>query len=186
MSEEEIKVGDIVRKRYGKKHIEVTFVAEKGRGYYWRLQGKYLHSGQTVQGRYLEDFVKVDENEVGEDKGMRGKLFKVIADGRFGEGLTTDNQGNYVLQMKDSSNAVQVFDPKTLELIVPFTFCVKYAGGSEQQYLGKEGILAVGDFVLEHSNNKMNFGVVTKINTKAETNKKFSGRKVLTEKVSFD
>lgn len=180
-----IRVGDIVRKRNGKKHIEVTFVSDNNHHYY-QLIGKYVESGAAVQSRYKNGFVKIGNEEVKGEIGMRGKLFKVKADGRFGEGLTTDKEDNYVLQMKDASNKIEVFKENELEMIVPFTFAVKYSGGSEKNYRGKEGVLAVGDYVIEHVNGKFNFGVVSKVNTKVDTTAKFKGRKILTERVVFE
>jgi len=50
----------------------------------------------------------------------------------------------------------------------------------------REGVFVVGEYVIEHSNGKFNFGVVSKVNTKVDTTAKFKGRKIVTERVVFE
>jgi len=117
---------------------------------------------------------------------MKDKLFKVLETGKYGIGLAVDIVGCYVLEMKDGSG-VQAFKPNAVEIVMPFTFAVQFErSGTEYHYLGNEGEVAVGDFLISHSSEgKCNIATVTAVNTKSErVTKRFPGAKLVTVSLS--
>lgn len=176
-----LQTGDRVRLRYGKQTLIVEETFGSGSCY-----ARYEHSGSLVR-KQMREFVKVSE-AADVDKGygkMKGKLFET-KDGRFGVGLAVNSKGEYVLEMKGTGD-LEAFDPKLVEVVMPFTFAVKFStGNTEYQYLGKEGTVAVGDLLLaldsKHKNGGISIGQVTAVNTKSEkANKEFEGVKVVTQ-----
>lgn len=176
-----LQTGDRVRLRYGKHTLIVEEVFGNSSCY-----ARYEHSGSLVR-KQMREFVKVSE-AADVDKGygkMKGKLFET-QDGRFGVGLAVNSKGEYVLEMKGTGD-LEAFDPKLVEVVMPFTFAVKFStGNTEYQYLGKEGTVAVGDLLLsfdsKHKNGGISIAQVTAVNTKSEkANKEFEGVKVVTQ-----
>lgn len=177
-----LNVGDIVRKKYGSKEIEV--ISEYGSTFY----GRYLHTGASTGRIYTDSVISVNSEEVEEkgNKGMKGKLFKVVKTEVYGIGLAVDSTGKYVLEMKDSSGIV-AYDKKEVELVMPFTFSVQFNGvGTEYSYLGKEGSVKVGDLLLKTDGTKgITIAKVTAVNTRSDkATKYFDGVKVVTEPLS--
>ena len=182
-----LQVGELVRKKYGTKPIEV--VQEYGNHFY----GRYVHSGASSGRLSMGDVVRLDEqkNETEQGHGkMKGKLFQT-KDGRFGVGLAINSAGKFVLEMK-GTNDLEAFDKKDIELVMPFTFAVKFStGNTEYQYLGKEGSVKIGDLLLAFDSNHKNGGIsmaqVTAVNTKSErATKHFEGVKVLTQPLEVE
>lgn len=175
---QQLQVGDLVRKRYGSKAIEV--VQEYGNHFY----GRYVHSGASSGRLSIGDVVRVEDQTV-ETKGyekMKGKLFQT-KDGQFGIGLAVNSQGKYVLEMKGSGDLV-AHDKSEVELVMPFTYNVQFNGtGTAYSYLGKEGTVAVGDLLLKTDGTKgIIIAKVTAVNTKSEkATKYFEGVKIKTE-----
>lgn len=173
-----LQKGDLVRKKYGTKVIEVT--EEYGNHFY----GRYVHSGASSGRLSIGDVVRVEDQEV-ETKGyekMKGKLFQT-KDGRFGIGLAVNSQGEYVLEMKGTGDLVR-FKKSELEVVMPFTYSVQFNGvGTEYSYLGKEGSVQVGDLLLKTDGTKgITIAKVTAVNTKSEkATKYFDGVKIKTE-----
>lgn len=173
-----LRKGDLVRKKYGTKVIEVT--EEYGNHFY----GRYVHSGASSGRLSIGDVVRVEDQEVetkGYDK-MKGKLFQT-KDGRFGIGLAVNSQGEYVLEMKGTGD-LERFKKSELEVVMPFTFSVQFNGvGTEYSYLGKEGSVQVGDLLLKTDGTKgITIAKVTAVNTKSEkATKYFDGVKIKTE-----
>jgi hypothetical protein len=177
------QTGDIVRKPNGSRHIQLDQV------YGTSAYGKYLHTGLST-GR-LDTRNLVRANEEVEQKGngsMKGKLFKVKADGVYGIGLAVDSTGQYVLEMKDGSG-VRSFAKKEVEVVMPFTFSVQFNGvGTEYSYLGKEGTVKVGDLLLKQDGTKgITIAKVTAVNTKSDkATKYFDGVKIVTESIDVE
>jgi hypothetical protein len=175
-----LQKGDLVRKKFGTKTIEVT--EEYGSTFY----GRYVHSGASSGRLYVSAVVRVEGYETetkGYDK-MKGKLFQTKeAEPRFGIGLAVNSKGEYVLEMKGTGELLP-FDKKDIELVMPFTFNVQFNGvGTEYSYLGKEGTVKVGDLLLKNDGSKgIVIAKVTAVNTKSEkATKYFEGVKVVTE-----
>lgn len=175
--------GDIVRKLNGSRRIEVT------EAYSNVVYGKYLHTGLSTGRIDVRNLVKVDEEVEQKGNGsMKGKLFKVKADGVYGIGLAVDSTGQYVLEMKDGSG-VRSFAKKDVEVVMPFTFSVQFNGvGTEYSYLGKEGSVKVGDLLLKQDGTKgITIAKVTAINTKSDkATKYFDGVKIVTESIDSE
>ncbi len=173
-----LQKGDLVRKKYGTKAIEVT--DEYGSHFY----GRYVHSGASSGRLHVSDVVLVEDQETetkGYDK-MKGKLFQT-KDGRFGIGLAVNSQGEYVLEMKGTGD-LERFKKGDLDVVMPFTFSVQFNGvGTEYSYLGKAGSVAVGDLLLKTDGTKgITIAKVTAVNTKSEkATKYFDGVKIKTE-----
>lgn len=177
------EVGDIVRKQYGTKHIEIT---ETSGSYY--TYGKYLHTGLSTGRLNSSGLVKVNGDVVETDKGngsMKGKLFKIKADGRYGMGLAINSKGEYVLEIKGTGE-LEAFAKKEVEVVMPFTFSVQFNGvGTDYSYLGKEGSVQVGDLLLKTDGTKgITIAKVTAVDTKSEkATKYFEGVKIKTEAI---
>ena len=180
-----LQVGDLVRKKYGSKAIEV--VQEYGNHFY----GRYVHSGASTGRLSIGDVVRV-ENQTVETKGqenMKGKLFQTKeADVRFGIGLAVNSRGEYVLEIKGTGDLV-AFNKKDIELVMPFTYSVQFNGaGTEYSYLGREGAVQPGDLLLKTDGTKgITIAQVTAVNTKSEkATKYFEGVKIKTEVLNND
>lgn len=180
-----LQVGDLVRKKYGSKAIEV--VQEYGNHFY----GRYVHSGASSGRLSIGDVVRV-ENQTVETKGqenMKGKLFQTKeADVRFGIGLAVNSRGEYVLEIKGTGDLV-AFNKKDIELVMPFTYSVQFNGaGTEYSYLGREGAVQPGDLLLKTDGTKgITIAQVTAVNTKSEkATKYFEGVKIKTEVLNND
>lgn len=173
-----VRVGDIVRKKYGSKHILV--VQEFGNHFY----GRYVDSNASTGRLHTNEVVHVNDTVEAKGKdGMKGKLFKILANDQYGIGLAVDSTGKYVLEMKDGSG-ILAFDKKEVELVMPFTFSVQFNGiGTEYSYLGKEGTVKVGDLLLKTDGTKgITIAKVTAVNTRSDkATKYFDGVKVVTE-----
>ena len=182
---QQLQVGDLVRKKYGSKAIEV--VQEYGNHFY----GRYVHSGASSGRLSIGDVVRV-ENQTVETKGqenMKGKLFQTKeADVRFGIGLAVNSRGEYVLEIKGTGDLV-AFNKKDIELVMPFTYSVQFNGaGTEYSYLGREGAVQPGDLLLKTDGTKgITIAQVTAVNTKSEkATKYFEGVKIKTEVLNND
>jgi hypothetical protein len=174
-----LQVGDLVRKKYGTKTIEVMH--DYGNYFY----GRYVHSGASSGRLSIGDVVRVNEQKNETEQGygkMKGKLFQT-KDGRFGIGLAVNSAGKYVLEMKGTGDLV-AYDKSEVELVMPFTYNVQFNGvGTEYSYLGKEGTVKVDDLLLKTDGSKgIVIAKVTAINTKSEkATKYFDGVKIVTE-----
>lgn len=175
--------GDIVRKPNGSRQIQLEQV------YGNCAYGKYLHTGLSTGRLDIKNLVKVEEEIEQKGNGsMKGKLFKVKADGSYGIGLAVDSTGQYVLEMKDGSG-VRSFAKKEVEVVMPFTFSVQFNGvGTEYSYLGKEGTVKVGDLLLKQDGTKgITIAKVTAVNTKSDkATKYFEGVKIVTENLDSE
>lgn len=177
------QTGDIVRKPNGSRHIRLNQV------YGNCAYGQYLHTGLSTGRLATGNLVKVNDDVEQKGNGsMKGKLFKIKADGAFGVGLAVDSTGQYVLEMKDGTG-VRSFAKKEVEVVMPFTFSVQFNGvGTEYSYLGSEGSVKVGDLLLKQDGTKgITIAKVTAVNTKSDkATKHFDGVRLVTESLDAE
>lgn len=177
-------VGDIVRKRYGKKPMRIERVSQ----YSKRYTARYIDSNAVSEVR--EQAIVLYEGDLNETKNgemnMIGKLFQVKETQQFGIGLAVNSSGKYVLEMK-GSNDINSFDKSEIEVVMPYTFAVVWQNGQEQHFRGKAGVLKKGDMVLETNKKDFRIGRVSKIDTKVESAKaEFKGVKMITESLELE
>jgi hypothetical protein len=177
---QKLQKGDLVRKKYGTKVIEVT--EEYGSTVY----GRYVHSGASTGRLDARHVVLLDEHKTETEQGygkMKGKLFQT-KDGAFGVGLAVNSKGEYVLEMKGTGDLV-AYHKKDVELVMPFTFSAQFNGtGTEYSYLGKEGSVKIGDLLLKTDSKGITVARVTAVDTKSEkATKYFDGVKIVTEAI---
>jgi hypothetical protein len=171
-------VGDRVRLGFGTRPLIVESVYGND-----KVSARYEHSGGMISYRHMSEFVKIDGNNEQKGNTMKGKLFQTKEQApRFGVGLAINSTGKYVLEMKGSGD-LEAFDKRDIEVVMPFTFSVKFNGqGTEYAYLGKEGSVAVGDLLLKTDETKgITIAKVTAVDTKSEkATKYFEGVKLAT------
>lgn len=171
-------VGDRVRLGFGTRPLIVESVYGND-----KVSARYEHSGGMISYRHMSEFVKIDGNNEQKGNTMKGKLFQTKEQTpRFGIGLAINSTGKYVLEMKGSGD-LEAFDKRDIEVVMPFTFSVKFNGqGTEYAYLGKEGSVAVGDLLLKTDETKgITIAKVTAVDTKSEkATKYFEGVKLAT------
>jgi hypothetical protein len=73
-------------------------------------------------------------------------------------------------------------DPKLLTEVIPYTFMAK-SGSTEKHFIGTEGKLSVGDTLIQTSSATLKIWEVKELDTKKKTAVKFTGRRIVTEKV---
>jgi len=173
-------IGDRVRLRNGKNTLVIESISGTGKS----LDARYEHSGGLLSYRNSNEFVKVDDDN--EQKGtttMKGKLFQTKEiNPRFGIGLAINSTGKYVLEMKGTGD-LEAYNKTDIEVVMPFTYGVKFDGqGTEYAYLGKEGMVAVGDLLLKMDGTKgITIAKVVAVDTKSEkATKYFDGVKLVT------
>jgi hypothetical protein len=174
-------IGDRVRLRNGKNTLVIESISGTGKS----LDARYEHSGGLLSYRNSNEFVKVDDDD-NEQKGtmtMKGKLFQTKEiNPRFGIGLAINSTGKYVLEMKGTGD-LEAYNKTDIEVVMPFTYGVKFDGqGTEYAYLGKEGMVAVGDLLLKMDGTKgITIAKVVAVDTKSEkATKYFDGVKLVT------
>lgn len=190
------KAGDRVRLRAGHALMNVIKVRPYGRGH--EIQAEYdaskANSRYASQPKWRTDadftFFETTQNTntQKETNEMNGKLYQTNeATPRFGTLLTTNSQGDLVLEMKGAAGAVEVFNTKSVTVVTPYTFGVKFGGtGQEYSYLGKEGDVELGDLLVldESPRGELNVAKVTGVNTKSSNaTKTFKGVKLVTRRL---
>lgn len=189
------KAGDRVRLRNGAALMIVIGVRAQGRGH--EIQAEYASKANNVyvrQPKWRTDadftFYETTTNTTKqkETNEMNGKLYQTNeATPRFGTLLTTNSQGDLVLEMKGAAGAVEVFNASAVTVVTPYTFGVKFGGiGQEYSYLGKDGDVEVGDLLVldESPRGDLNVARVTGVNTKAgNATKTFKGVKLVTKRL---
>jgi hypothetical protein len=176
MNKQYLQKNDRVRLPNGSNALRVTFSNQ------YHVTARYERSGGSITRRQCE-FVRLDDEHAIESKGkdiMKDKLFQTKVTGddevRFGVGLAVDSNGQYVLEMKDGSG-VLIFDKKDIEIVMPYTYSVKFSTGpQEYQYRGKAGLVEVGDLLLamdsQHAKGGISIAQVVKIDSKSDRAKK--------------
>ena len=172
-----------IRTRESGNEIQAEYVSRIGRGYVarnkWRTENDYIHYNTNTN---------TNANTEKETTEMNGKLYQTNeATPRFGMLLTTNSQGDLVLEMKGAAGAVEVFKANEVTVVTPFTFGVKFGGiGQEYSYLGKEGEVQVGDLLVldESPRGELTVAKVTGVNTKSSNaTKPFKGVKLVTKRI---
>jgi len=181
--------GDTVRLRRGKSPIRVMevnffYCADRSSIPYglrprgqnprkgWYIRYIYLSSLRYDSAdlhskwRFAEDFTLFNTPEI-----LMNNLFQTKEEKpRFGTFLIKDSKGRVVLEMKGSNGAVETFDKNDIEEVMPYTVKLRKfqgndsAGGEHRHCEFLEGLLSVGDAVLQLSNSVI--WEVTEIDTK--------------------
>jgi hypothetical protein len=171
------QIGDLVTKFNGKKPAEVVWRQESNmQGYYKCV---YLESGQAFH-NYGSDLKPYEqETEMTNTK----TLYSFTVDGKtaYGTHIGTNSQNKYLIEEK-STGAIHVLDKDQLEEVLPYTFSAKLSG-SEQHYIGTPGTLKVNDILLCTAGNSPTVAVVTALDTKNKSARKFKGAKIVTEAI---
>jgi hypothetical protein len=99
----------------------------------------------------------------------------------FGTHIGTNSQNQYIIEEK-TTGAIHILDKDQLEEVMPYTFAAKLSG-SEQHYICTPGALKVGDILLCTAGNSPTVAVVTALDTKNKSARKFKGAKIVTEAI---
>ena len=171
-------VGDIVTKAYGKKPAQITYEYnryDRQNGYY---SCKYLHSNQTFTAYGID--LKLYEGETDEMATEKTLYTFKKSDGTdaFGTHIGTNSQNKFLIEEKVTGE-IHVLDKKDLEEVLPYTFSAKM-GNSETHYIGNPDALKVDDILLCTSGSTPQIAVVTAVDTKNKSAKKFKGAKIMT------
>lgn len=145
----------------------------------------YGDSGNVIRpiydGNNYISFFNRQENE------MTKKLYQTNEDpARFGTFLATNSAGKTVLEMKGSSGAVEAFDPKDIEEVLPWTFTITQPGdGRIFTYTGAKGCVEKGDLVMSREHNGV--FTVSAVDTKSRNHQgTFKGRKLASTPIDSD
>jgi hypothetical protein len=193
-SNAKFSVGDRVRLRHGK--AQMVIVKTQGHAvqadYVSRTRAGYAG---TLKWRPESDFVFYrtsdnDENLIETEErntDMKNKLYQTReASPRFGTMLAVNSQGKLVLEMKGTGE-VLAFDKNDVEVVMPYTFGIRFPNNNtEYHYLGSEGDLEVGDYVMLDNSpvGKSEIARVTSVNTRSEAaTVTFRGVKLLTKRI---
>ena len=96
----------------------------------------------------------------------------------FGTHIGTNSQNKFLIEEKVTGE-IHVLDKKDLEEVLPYTFSAKM-GNSETHYIGNPDALKVDDILLCTSGSTPQIAVVTAVDTKNKSAKKFKGAKIMT------
>ena len=180
-SVDEIKVGDHLILGNGKKIIEVTDI----RDYSNYVKGVYVESGKAIKEHYSY-FSPAPENT--NTKTMKEQLYTwtdphnlLDNNAIYGTKLAMNSAGEYVLEIKGTGQIVTM-DPQLLTEVIPYTFMAKN-GNTEKHFIGTEGKVSVGDTLIQTSSATLKIWVVKETDTKNKTAVKFTGRRIVTEKI---
>jgi len=177
------QIGDVVRKRGGKKPWEITNIRNYGQkiGPHTKIEGRYVDSN-TIVHAYIDRIVMYNDTE--ETTTMtKAKLYQTKdKEPRYGTLLAINSQGLLVLEMKDNPTVPEVFKKSDVDVVTPFTFEVQHLGRNNvQTFVGTDNI-KVDDILLSMDTSTLMR--VTKVNTKSEKAvKEFKGRRLVTEEV---
>jgi hypothetical protein len=178
---QQLQVGDIVTKLYGKKPAKITYRYSVGYGG-GSYSCKYLHSNQIFSAHANE--LKIYEGETDEMATETKTLYSFTVDGKtaYGTHIGTNSSNQYLIEEK-GTGTIHVFDKKDLEEVLPYTFSAKM-GTSENHYVGTPGAVNKGDILLYTGSSTPQIAVVTGVDTKNKSARsKFKGAKVLTEAI---
>lgn len=171
------KVGDVIISKHGKYPLEVIRIDQ------WDHHSlKYLHNGKpygadnwTIEANYK--LYNPSESE----STMTNTLYtfkKSDGTDAFGTHIGTNSQNKFLIEEKVTGE-IHVLDKKDLEEVLPYTFSAKM-GNSETHYIGTPDTLKVDDILLCTSGNTPQIAVVTAVDTKNKSAKKFKGAKIMT------
>jgi len=170
----EFNLGDIVTKRSGKKPAKITYVSDYSTTGYYTC--KYLHNNQSFSCYGSDLKLYEEETEMADTK----TLYSFTVDGKvaYGTHIGTNSSNQYLIEEK-GTGTIHVFDKKDLEEVLPYTFSAKM-GNSETHYIGTPDALKVDDILLCTSGSTPQIAVVTAVDTKNKSAKKFKGAKIMT------
>ena len=177
---DEINVGDYVVLGNGKKIIEVTKIG--GNGYSQYVKGVYVESGKVIKD-YFSYFSPAPEQNTN-TKTMKEQLYTWNDPHNntvYGIKLAINSAGEYVLEIKGTGQIVTI-DPQLLTEVIPYTFMAKN-GNTEKHFISTEGKVSVGDTLIQTSTATLKIWVVKETDTKNKTAVKFTGRRIVTEKI---
>jgi hypothetical protein len=173
----QFNVGDIVTKKYGRKPAKIVAKCWDQPGW-WEC--RYLHSKQLFT-EYASDLkLYTEETEMTADTKT---LYSFTVDNKvaYGTHIGTNSQNKYLIEEK-TTGAIHILDKDQLEEVLPYTFSAKLSG-SEQHYIGTPGTLKVNDILLCTAGNSPTVAVVTALDTKNKSARKFKGAKIVTEAI---
>jgi hypothetical protein len=174
------KVGDVIISKHGKYPLEVIRID------YWEDYNlRYLHNGKphhvdkwNIEANY--ELYNPSESE----STMTNTLYtfkKSDGTDAFGTHIGTNSQNKFLIEEKVTGE-IHVLDKKDLEEVLPYTFSAKM-GNSENHYIGTPDALKVDDILLCTSGSTPQIAVVTAVDTKNKSAKKFKGAKLATEAI---
>ena len=170
-------VGDIVISKNGKHPLKVT-CRPSWDGGTWQL--RYLHNNKL---NYVDKWNINDNYSLYEtSETMTAQtLYSFDLNGvtTFGTHIGTNSQNKYLIEEK-TTGAIHILDKDQLEEVMPYTFAAKLSG-SEQHYICTPGALKVNDILLCTAGNSPTVAVVTALDTKNKSARKFKGAKIVTE-----
>jgi len=185
-SVDEIKVGDYVTFLNGKKIIEVTKIRADYSNY---VKGVYVESGKVIKDHYSYFSPAPEQNT--NTKTMKEQLYTWTDQNKiatsthdnvvYGTKLAMNSAGEYVLEIKGTGQIVTM-NPQLLTEVIPYTFMAK-SGSTEKHFIGTEGKVSVGDTLIQTSSATLKIWAVKETNTKNKTAVKFTGRRIVTEKI---
>lgn len=168
-------VGDIVISKHGKYPLEVIRI------YSWEdYDLRYLHNGKphSVDKWNINSNYKLYNPS---ESTMTNTLYtfkKSDGTDAFGIHIGTNSQNKFLIEEKVTGE-IHVLDKKDLEEVLPYTFSAKM-GNSETHYIGTPDALKVDDILLCTSGSTPQIAVVTAVDTKNKSAKKFKGAKIMT------
>ena len=171
------KVGDVIISKQGKYPLEVTFIDELG-----NYTLKYLHDGklrEAYEWNINSNYELYNPTE--SESTMTNTLYtfkKSDGTDAFGTHIGTNSQNKFLIEEKVTGE-IHVLDKKDLEEVLPYTFSAKM-GNSETHYIGTPDTLKVDDILLCTSGSTPQIAVVTAVDTKNKSAKKFKGAKIMT------
>ena len=171
------KVGDVIISKHGKYPLEVIRISN------WEDYNlRYLHNGKP----YKVDKWSINSNyelynPTESESTMTNTLYtfkKSDGTDAFGTHIGTNSQNKFLIEEKVTGE-IHVLDKKDLEEVLPYTFSAKM-GNSETHYIGTPDALKVDDILLCTSGSTPQIAVVTAVDTKNKSAKKFKGAKIMT------
>ena len=184
---DEIEVGDHVILGNGKKIIEVTETGADGCSGY--VKGVYVESGKVITEHYSYFSPAPEKNT--NTQTMKEQLYTWNDQSKlststhdnavYGTKLAMNSAGEYVLEIKGTGQIVTM-DPQLLTEVIPYTF-MAMNGSTEKHFISTEGKVSVGDTLIQTSAATLKIWVVKETDTKNKNAVKFTGRRIVTEKI---
>lgn len=179
MSEYKFNVGDIVISKNGKYPLEITEHPRYSGGC-WTL--RYMHNNKL---NYVDNWNIRDNYSLYDSfETMTAQtLYSFDLNGvtTFGTHIGTNSQNKYLIEEK-TTGTIHVLDKDQLEEVLPYTFSATLSG-SEQHYIGTPGSVNIGDILLCTTGKSPTVAVVSAIDTKNKSARKFKGAKLVTEAI---
>lgn len=174
------KVGDVIISKHGKYPLKVIRINS------WEdYILSYLHNDEPHLVHKLNIEANYELYNPSESEStMTNTLYtfkKSDGTDAFGTHIGTNSQNKFLIEEKVTGE-IHVLDKKDLEEVLPYTFSAKM-GNSENHYIGTPDTLKVDDILLCTSGSTPQIAVVTAVDTKNKSAKKFKGAKLATEAI---